>query len=402
MRAVAKFISTLTVIFLFPQFIYAGGVDLHSHLFIEEGIPQWLYKGCFACPLKAKQATDFFASKINREELLKSDLDIMVASLYAHALGPYEKKQAIRYQIKIAKDFVSEWPRWVLATTPEEAQAALDKKKKVLILSLEGAHGVLESEKDFDEFLVHGPIRMVTPIHLSDDEFGGAALLQHVFGVINPTAFFKSLWSPKKIESVRVNTKGLTERGQWLIQRLIDHKIWVDLTHASDVSQMEIISMLKKAKQPLLYSHTVLREFHGAERGLAQWQIDEIKATSGLVGLLPSPNYLHESHSEGVAPCVDCNSACEKGFYSFIVHYQKLSSQIGEDAVMLGTDFNAPLPHISPGCDSASEVGRTGFWKASQYKNLWSSFPAFQREIPNSHLQTRKFLKLWSQVRSRP
>jgi microsomal dipeptidase-like Zn-dependent dipeptidase len=215
-----------------------------------------------------------------------------VASLYAHALGPYQKKEAIRHQIKIAKEFVREWPRWVLAVDAKQAQEALKKNKKVLVLSLEGAEGVLDTESDLQEFVVHGPIRSVTPIHLSDDSIGGAALMKHVFGVINPAAFFKSLWNPKRIEDVRVNTKGLSEKGHWLMQRLLDLKIWVDLTHASDISQMEMISMMKKAKQPLLYSHTTLREFYGAERGLAQWQVDEMKSTGGMVGLIPSPGYL--------------------------------------------------------------------------------------------------------------
>ncbi|MGE3974062.1 MAG: membrane dipeptidase [Bdellovibrionales bacterium] len=382
------------------QSVFASGVDLHSHLFMEEGIPQWLYKGCFQCPLKATSAKDLFSSKINRDELLKSDLDIMVASLYAHALGRYQKREAIRHQIRLAKDFVNEWPQWVLATDAQQATRALAQRKKVLILSLEGAEGVLETEADFDEFVAYGPLRIVTPIHLSDDEVGGAALLQHIFGIINPLAFFKSFVNGRKVENVRVNNKGLTPKGRWVIQRLLDYRVWIDLTHASDMSQMEMISMMKKAKQPLLYTHTVLREFHGAERGLAQWQIEELKATGGMVGILPSPNYLHRAESSQVKKCENCDSSCTTGFYSFVVHYQKLARELGQDAVTAGTDFNAPLPHLVPQCGFREGVGREGFWKASQYKNLWESFPLFEQPVPRADLTTQKFLKLWSQVQS--
>jgi hypothetical protein len=86
--------------------------------------------------------------------------------------------------------------------------------------------------------------------------------------------------------------------------------------------------------------------------------------------------------------------------YSFVVHYQKLASQIGQDAVTVGSDLNAPISHFGPQCDSSYNIGKEGFWKASQYGNLWQGFPIFQRENPNLSLVTKKFLALWAQVQS--
>ena len=45
---------------------------------------------------------------------------------------------------------------------------------------------------------------------------------------------------------------------------------------------------MKKAGQPFLFTHTALRKYYKAERGIAKWMIDEIKNHEGMVGLVPS------------------------------------------------------------------------------------------------------------------
>ena len=47
-----------------------------------------------------------------------------------------------------------------------------------MILALEGASGIIETDEDLAEFVDRDGIRIVTLIHLTDDEFGGAAFLK--------------------------------------------------------------------------------------------------------------------------------------------------------------------------------------------------------------------------------
>src|SRR6185437_2718268 len=113
------------------------------------------------------------------DALARSGLGIVVATLYAHPLFTYtvgkSLRDSIRAQIKLARKFVLGRPDWVIATEPDHASEALASGKHVMILALEGASGILESEQDFHEFIDEGGIRIVGPLHLTDDEFGGVA-----------------------------------------------------------------------------------------------------------------------------------------------------------------------------------------------------------------------------------
>jgi microsomal dipeptidase-like Zn-dependent dipeptidase len=380
---------------------FGSGMDLHNHLFIDQGVPTWFYDGCFKCPLGAKNAESLIGSKANEETLIKSDLDLVVVSLYAHARGKYSLKDAIRKQIETAKDFVSRNPNWVIARNARIARRALQSGKRVLVLSLEGADGILDDQPAIEEFLLDGDIAIVTPLHLVDDEFGGAAFLREFHGLLNFLPYVKSLikWNPTKIENVRINSQGLTERGDWLIEKLIATKTWIDLAHASDKAQMKIISAMARARQPLLYTHTVLREFHGAERGIAQWQIAEIASKDGMVGLLPSRNYLVNTHGEG-EDCATCEKSCHDGLYSFAVQYLKLAKALGPERITMGSDFNAPINHLEKGCSTGNSSETEGFWNLSQTKDLWPSVEKVSQSGPiNPRAQLDKFLELWGRVR---
>ncbi len=363
----------------------ASGLDIHNHLFLDHGVPSWYYRGCFTCPLKAHDYSALISTKVNEEVLLKSKMDLVVASIYAMSFFERSLRDSVRAQIAEAKSFVQRHPQWVLARSSREATEALKNKRQVLVLSLEGAAGVLENEEDFREFVSEGPIAMVTPLHLTDDEFGGAAYMWNFHGLVNFISYLKNLfrWNPARIENVRVNPRGLSERGEWLVSRLLGSKVWVDLAHASDKAQMTMISMMAKSHQPLLYSHTSLREFHGAERGLAQWQIEEIKQKGGVVGLLPSLDYLNNTP----------NAKCD--LEAFAIQYRKLANQIGADAITIGSDFNAPVRHLGPGCG----LGENGFWNSSQVDELWKAVNQVQPGLADSSAQLKKFLQLWSLVR---
>ena len=157
--------------------------------------------------------------------------------------------------------------------------------KRVLVLSLEGAEHVLEKVEDLNYFIDQRGISIVTPIHLSDTHFGGAAYMR---GFRKTFLNLSKLISPLRSEGVKINFKGMGKRGEWLLDELIKRQVWIDLTHGSDLYIAEAMKKVKAAGQPFLFTHTALRKYYKAERGLADWMIKEIKSHEGMVGLVPS------------------------------------------------------------------------------------------------------------------
>jgi microsomal dipeptidase-like Zn-dependent dipeptidase len=356
---------------------------------MKEGMT-WAFHGDFFGPLGATNWKNTLSSQANPETLDQSGLSVVVAALYAHPLFTLDLRDSIRRQVALARKFVLENPNWVLAGDPDQAESAIRDRKKVLILALEGASGIIENEADLKEFVDDDGIRIVAPLHLMDDEFGGVAFLRSFRVLSSPWAWFKQLAFPIYNEGVRTNRDGLTDRGRWLVQALLHHQVWIDLAHSSDASVRELIPMVTKKDQPLLYTHTVLRRYHEAERGIADWELAQIQASHGIVGLMPSEEML-----EGAPRTSDCPS----GLSALALEYSEISSKLGADAVMLGSDYNGGIPHLSPGCHSGTSIDQQGLWNIAQSKDVWQGLARLGAHppLPLGNM-TDYFLKSWKKA----
>jgi membrane dipeptidase len=356
---------------------------------MKEGMG-WAFRGDFFGPLQALGWRDRFASQANPESLSKSDLSIVVASLYAHPLFTWSLRDSIRAQIKLARKFVLSRPDWIIATEPDQARDALAAGKHVMVLALEGASGILENEEDLREFIDEGGIRIVGPLHLTDDEFGGVAFLRGWRVLSDPIAWLTQVFRPRYAEGVRVNKNGLTDEGRAFIQKLLDRHVWIDLAHASDESMDQIISMVEAAHQPLLYTHTVLRKFHHAERGVSQAELARIAKSDGIVGLMPSEEML-----DGAPVSPDCPSA----LYGLAQEYREVAGLVGNDSVMMGSDYNGGIPHLKPGCKTETSLDAQGLWNIGQVPDLWRALKVIGAPVPE-HLSKMadKFVEAWKKI----
>ncbi len=272
-----------------------------------------------------------------------------------------------------------------------------------MIFSLEGTEGIIETEQDIKEFVDQEGIRIITFSHLNDDpDLGGAAFLSGSGAFLNlaPWIHQHVLPSGPKCEDTVVNPKGLTDEGKKLARMLVNHKVWIDLTHASDATQRDLIPIMREAGQPLLYTHAVLRKHHGAERGLAQWQIDEIKKNpnSGLIGLLPSEKYLENTKVPKPQCACDDPPGCTGGIHYAVAQYNEMANEIGAKNIMLGSDTNGAVPHLKPTeCSSSgTSIDREGFWNIGQTRELWESMKSAGASIPVNTNPGEHFLEKWS------
>jgi len=212
-----------------------GSVDLHSHLFMHEGMGV-LMRGAFDDPARSMNWNTRLQTRISKENLEKSKLRIVVVSYYAHPILKLGNvRESILRQIEMTENFVKENPNWVIASSSSEARAALKVGKHVFVFSLETARGTLDISEDRKLFLDEKKISIVTPFHLSPDRYGSPSLYYRV-GIVNtPIEWFQS-WSQDLVDrnGINVNPSGVWGEGRKLIAELVGRKVWIDFLHAFD------------------------------------------------------------------------------------------------------------------------------------------------------------------------
>lgn len=88
-----------------------------------------------------------------------------------------------------------------------------------------------------------------------------------------------------------LNTDGLTNLGEELIEKLVNKKIAIDLSHANEKTFYDIINKCKELKQkgykPIVFaSHSNTKMYCNVPRNLTDRQLLEIKYLDGIVGVV--------------------------------------------------------------------------------------------------------------------
>ncbi len=381
-----------------------SGVDLHQHLMMKWGVGPLLI-GDFESPLGAKRWDSKLGSKANRETLATSKLGIVVVSLYAHPIlvkkwagGPGGIFESLDLQVKALENFVSQSNgEWIIAKTAGEARAARAAGKKVFVLSIETAAGAVDTDEGIKKWIDEAGVRIVTFMHLTPDHLGGVALWPG-FGIFNaPLAWIRSWIAGDKDEHGHyVNREGLSGSGKVLLEKLAQKKVWIDLAHSSDQTQKDTAEILDRYHQPALYTHTSSRENLKGERGISDSQLKRVKETGGVIGLIVS-----ETMMEPKMPADGSDPSCYRNFSTLVEEWMRLSAKTSPPQVMLGSDFNAPLMGLSPGCDKTQDLDlvQNGFFSAGQVPKLWSALRQMGAPLPIDLLeQERAFLDAWAKV----
>jgi microsomal dipeptidase-like Zn-dependent dipeptidase len=368
-----------------------ASVELHAHLFMKDAM-NWMFSGRFDGPLRAHDYKSRFSSQANPDSVNRSGIRLLVAALYAHPILDRDMREAVRSQIEDAERFIARNPEWVLAKTSAQAAQALKSGKRVMVLSLEGAGGILETEEDFTEFVDRKGIRIVTPLHLTDDHYGGVAFLKGILSLANPLGVLRQIFHPLKDDGVRINDRGLTDDGRALIARMIEHHVWVDLAHASDRSAAEMIPMLEAAGQPILVTHTALRKYHQAERGISEAEIAAVAKTQGIVGLMPGEEMLSGTK-------VPENSTAPEGIDALAVQYRELAARIGAQSTAMGSDYNGGIHHLPPGGQTGTSLDQQGLWNIGQVPDLWKALEIKGAVAPGvADRSEENFVEAWARV----
>jgi microsomal dipeptidase-like Zn-dependent dipeptidase len=372
--------------------VASAQVDLHAHLVMKPGMGPGLI-GDFESPPRSPDWTSRIRTKASRTSLLNpKSPEVIVVSLYGHPwlsrmhLPGRESNvsEALEEEYRQIKAFVdAPGSIWTLARSPREARSALKSGKKVLILSIEGAYGAIRTPADLDRWVDRG-LAILTPFHLTEDRFGGVALMKPWAALFNTPVSLFFAWLNHRGTcpgGICRSPVGISELGLELIGALIQKQVWIDFSHANDLTVERLIPLLRERNLPILVTHTASRDSFPAERGLSETLIREIRGKSdGIVGLIPSEEMIRVESAE---------NGCRSGVSTFRKAFDSLRAELGEHRVALGSDANAPLQGLSPPCDAPSEPGY------AEYAHI----PSLVRYEPKV---LEHFLTLWQRVRPDP
>jgi membrane dipeptidase len=174
--------------------------------------------------------------------------------------------------------------------------------KMAVIQAAEGAHHVERSLEKL-EVLAERGLRYLTLTHLVHN------------GVAQPAKLPR-----RPLFTLLRGAPGLTAFGRDLVRRCEDLGVLVDVTHCSDRSFADVLSV---ATRPLLATHTGFRQFAACERNLSDEQAREIARTGGVIGVITWNELLGGDSIEAMADS--------------IVH---AASVAGARHVGIGTDFD--------------------------------------------------------------
>lgn len=164
---------------------------------------------------------------------------------------------------------------------------------------------------------------------------------------------------------------GLTEFGGRVVERLQELGVLVDVSHASDRTALDV---LRRARRPVVASHSGCRAVADHPRNLPDRVLEELADAGGLVGTIFFPGYLDAAHGrpfdrlreEGVdvfSP--DGRRALEAatrdlppvGLDAVARHLEHAVRTAGPDAVGLGSDFDG-VPSLPEGMEDVADLPR--------------------------------------------
>ena len=232
-------------------------VDGHVHItnrVFWEGIDPW--------QVQAAGLWDYARAK-------QGGLDVVVEQVYLE--DPfnnynYAVKQAVRLVETFYRVLEANPERMELALTGADVRRIVGSGKTAVILALEGGFD-MEGDLDVLRLFYRLGVRLVQfTNHNTTNAFVDAGLSDQVWG-------------------------GITDHGRAVVQEMNRLGIMIDISHASDAAQLDII---EASAAPVVASHHGLRRFSDSPRSLSDDVLTAMAAKGGLVGIHTSAGFLSQ------------------------------------------------------------------------------------------------------------
>ena len=184
-------------------------------------------------------------------ELEASGVGVQICPLYG-ATAPREEARA--WALAQEAEFTSAVEQNAERVCRVRVRDELDDSRLGLVLSMEGGEPLEGDAAAFDQWYELG-VRTASLTWNYENDFAG--------GIDTPT-------------------QGLTERGRALVRRFGELRVVLDLAHASEQTWRDVM----EEDLPFSVTHAACRAIHDHRRNLADWQLEEIAARGGVLGVM--------------------------------------------------------------------------------------------------------------------
>ena len=259
-------------------------VDIHHHV---DTLPSLLQ-------LRNKGQGHIFALNNHLAEDYKTILSV---PLYAQ---PGQNYDSLIQMIKLLKrrvDQAGSQARLILSKSDLSADFKLG-----VLLHVESARLIRKPENQLLELFELG-IRGIIPLHFVDNQFGA------------------SCDDPLRTARLKRSDSGLTERGYLLIELMNKLKMWVDVTHTTDQTGLDILTCANE----VMASHIAIRDLVPLKRNKPISFFKLLAEKNGIFGILP---WQHLVGSQQDSYQQHIQTAIESGL---------------ANSLCIGTDFGAPI-----------------------------------------------------------
>lgn len=195
---------------------------------------------------------------------------------------------------------------FVVCRTPSAVRTAMQSGKIAGVMHMEGAEAI-GADLDALYLFYEMGLRSLGPVWSRPTVFG--------HGV------------PFKFPGTPDIGPGLTEAGKNLVRLCNELGVLIDLSHMNQAG-FEDVARLSNA--PLVATHSNVHALTASPRNLLDRQLEQIRDSSGMVGLNFATSFLR---SDGMA-------APDFGLDVMVRHIDYLIDKLGEDHVGLGSDFD--------------------------------------------------------------
>ncbi len=338
-------------------------VDAHLHLAMKRAAKP-LFQGEPGAGVLASSASARWTNMVDEASLRASGVKLVYGTVwppFAGRPGRSAFDEAVE-QVRQLDAFTVEHPGFALVRSVAEARRAIARGAIAVIPQLEGGEG-LRSVSDVDALYAEG-VRCITLVHFVNSGLGGAAAGQLARGLLRADV------------RGRAEPLGLTELGRALVTRMMDLGIVIDLAHASDALSRDVLALTEARGVPVIVSHTGGRALAGMERNTPDELAARVVAGGGLIGVTLYADQLevpeHTPMWQGAVP-----RSCD----DVVGHWLHFATLVGNDALMLGSDFNGPISRGAPG-----GLCPEGLPTTKQLPALWSALVA--RGVPAAALDS--------------
>ena len=128
---------------------------------------------------------------------------------------------------------------------------------------------------------------------------------------------------------------GLKPFGKEVVSRLLEEKVYPDISHLSSLGVADVLAMAREKRFPVIATHSLAKKVCPHRRNLTDEEIKKIADLGGIIGVNFAPDFIGE-----------------KGIFAHIKHIKNVG---GEEVLAIGTDFDGIE---NPVYSSAEEMPR--------------------------------------------